>query len=251
MLVDRERELTKVVENMQRGVHTLVFGPMGTGKSALLQEAAFQLNQSRPAGMRAIYVRDCSQCRSLLEGALSNLPQESRSATRRPLHSTSRVEGWMRVQDLRDMLFSCVRKGRACFLLDHLPPLHHRMQRLLELLEERFTLACAATASRAGYDLYYWRFDKVELGDLKVDVALRWVEEELGCLRYAGSLQGAIAREVVRLAGGNPGSISETLNVIRSQPRPLDDPIRVRRMFIDGRMNRYFRSSRRRPARDR
>ena len=149
----------------------------------------------------------------------------------------------MRVQDLRDMLFSAVRKGRTCLLLDHLPPLHHKMQRLLELLEERFTLACAVTASRAAYDLYYWRFDRVELGDLQVDVALRWVEEELGCLRYAGSLQGAIAREVVRLAGGNPGSISETLNVIRSQRRPLDDPIRVRRMFIDGRMNRYFRLS--------
>jgi hypothetical protein len=117
------------------------------------------------------------------------------------------------------------------------------MQHLLELLEERFTLACAVTANRAGYDLYYWKFDKIELADLPAAMALSWVEDELGVLGYRGSLRAALAREIINQAGSNPGSISRTLDVIRSQPRRLDDPIRVRRMFVDGLLNRLRRST--------
>ena len=56
---------------------------------------------------------------------------------------------------------------------------------------------------------------------------------------YENGLSEEIGREVYRLAGGNPRSISETLHTIRSQVTLLDDPIRVRRMFIAGLWNRY------------
>jgi hypothetical protein len=112
------------------------------------------------------------------------------------------------------------------------------MQHLLELLEDRFPLACAVTAHRAAYDLYYWRFDKIELTNLPTAMALGWVEDELGVLGYGGSLRAALAKEIIHQAGSNPGSISGTLDVIRFQPQRLDDPIRVRRMFIDGLLNR-------------
>ena len=237
MLVGRDRDLTKVVENMQLGVHTLVFGPEGTGKSALLREAALQINRNRPASLRAVYVCDCSGCRNLLSEALVGLPLENRNKPPRRLYPTSRIEGWLRVQDLRDQLFSAARSTTLCLLLDHLPPLHHKMQRLLEMLEQRFTLACAVTANRAAYDLYYWKFEKIELADLPTAMALGWVEDELRIMGYGGSLRAALAREIIHQAGSNPGLISRTLDVIRSQPRRLDDPIRVARMFIDGLLN--------------
>jgi hypothetical protein len=57
---------------------------------------------------------------------------------------------------------------------------------------------------------------------------------ERGC---KGLLGRAIAAEVQRLCRGNPGLISDTLNAIQSNAVPLDDPIRVRRLFIDGRLS--------------
>ncbi len=65
-------------------------------------------------------------------------------------------------------------------------------------------------------------------------MALSWVEDELGILGYRGPLCTALAKEIVHRAGGNPGLISGTIEVIRSQPQRLDDPIRVARMFLDG-----------------
>jgi len=69
-------------------------------------------------------------------------------------------------------------------------------------------------------------------------VALNWVEDELGFLGYGGQLCTALAKEIVHRAGGNPGLISATIDVIRSQPQKLDDPIRVARMFLDGLLKR-------------
>jgi hypothetical protein len=55
-------------------------------------------------------------------------------------------------------------------------------------------------------------------------------------MNYAGSLKRAIALEIYRLTAGNPGAIARTLAIIGKQVISIDDPIRVRRMFIDGRI---------------
>jgi hypothetical protein len=234
----REHELQRLICNMEQATHSLILGPPGIGKSFLLREAATRLNMSHSAKAWAVYVPDCSSRRDLLVGALAALPAVTNGAKCIPLHSTSRVEGWLRVQDLRDRLWSEAQGNASCLLLDHLPKLRHRMQRLLELLEERFTLACAVTGNRGEHDLYFWKFDKIELVALPQTVALNWVEDEIGFLGYGGQLCTALAKEIVHRAGGNPGLISGTIDVIRCQPQKLDDPIRVARMFLDGLLKR-------------
>ncbi len=221
---------------MEQATHSVVVGPHGIGKSILLREAATRLSHS--ANAWAVYVSDCGSRRDLLVEALEAFPSAANGAKREPLHSTSRVEGPLRVQDLRDRLWSEARGSASCLLLDHLPKLRHRMQRLLELLEERFTLACAVTGNRGEHDLYYWKFDKIELAELPQTVSLNWVKNELGILGYRGQLCTALAKEIVHRAGGNPGLISGTIDVIRSHPQRLDDPIRVARMFLDGLLRR-------------
>jgi Cdc6-like AAA superfamily ATPase len=42
--------------------------------------------------------------------------------------------------------------------------------------------------------------------------------------------------EINRLTTGNPGAIARTLAVIGRQVISLDDPVRVRRMFVNSRM---------------
>jgi hypothetical protein len=53
---------------------------------------------------------------------------------------------------------------------------------------------------------------------------------------YKGRLRQAIGLELLRLTNRNPGSISRTLDVIRTQRIPLVDPVRLRRMLVDGRI---------------
>ncbi len=42
------------------------------------------------------------------------------------------------------------------------------MKYLLELLEQHFTLVCAVTATPGAYDLYFWKYDRVEVGALLI-----------------------------------------------------------------------------------
>ena len=112
------------------------------------------------------------------------------------------------------------------------------MQRLLEMLETCSTLVFSVTANPDSYDLYYWKFDALEVGNLPRKIALTWIDAELRSICYADPLKKTMAREILRLTAGNPGAISQTLAVIANQTIPLDDPIRVRRMFVDGRILR-------------
>lgn len=224
MLVGRNKEIGKLILNLERGIHTVVFGAEGTGKSALLQELA-----ARPSKTRPIYVRDCGSRRTLLEGALRCLTAAQKVASA-PLRESL-------IKDLRDRLVDVGRQQHSCLMLDHLPRLRHRMQHLLEILEQYFTLVCAVRATPGTYDLYYWKFDRLEVGDLPVASAISWIERELAKINCRGSLGRAIADEVQRLSHGNPGLISDTLNAMKAGTVPLDDPIRVRRLFIDGRLS--------------
>jgi hypothetical protein len=235
MLIGRKTETDKLIRNLRNGVHTVIFGLAGTGKSALLREAQSRLLDNFESEPFIVYVSDCRNRRKLLENALAGLGFNSPRASR---GNSSNVET-RRVQDLRNALVRHSRDRNLCLLLDHLPRLHHRLEHLLEILEQHCTLACAVTSGRDAYDLYYWKFDKIEMENLPAKIAVSWIELELGNLGYAGTLKHGIGHEILRLTGGNPGTISETLAIIRCQPCRLDDPIRVRRMFIDGRLNRF------------
>lgn len=202
----------------------MVFGIEGAGKTALLQEVVSRSSKIRPA-----YVRDCSSRRALLEGALACL------AVDRAKTATPRSE--LLIKDLRDELIRAGRHGNACLILDHLPRLRYRMQHLLEILEQYFTLIFAARAHPGAYDLYYWKFDRLEVGKLPDAAARSWIERDLAQRGCTGPLGRAVATEVQRFCRGNPGLISDTLEAIRNDAVPLEDPIRVRRLFVDGRLS--------------
>jgi len=240
MLAGREREVEKILQNLRRGIGTLVFGAAGVGKTAILLEVASRLGLAHPGGLcGAVYVGDCSRRRRLLEGVIERLVQDARiSAPSRESIPAGRRRS-LRYQELRELVFANSR-GKVIYLfLDHLPKLNRRMEHLLELLEQHFTLACAVTATPGAYDLYFWKYDRVEVGELPRNGALPWIERELAGMGYESVLRKAIALEVYRLAWGNPRAIFDTLHAIRSQVAPLNDPIRVRRMFIAGLWNRY------------
>jgi hypothetical protein len=122
------------------------------------------------------------------------------------------------------------------------------MQHLLEILERNFTLVCAVRGSRDSFDLYYWKFERLEIGNLPDAAALSWIGKELGQLGCSGRLLRTIATEVQRLCRGNPGLISRTLKMMKGSGVSLDDPIRVRRFFIDGQLSelkdRWMRTGR-------
>jgi hypothetical protein len=223
MIVGREKEVCRLVLNLRKGVNTLVFGAQGVGKSAILMEAAERLSSE---GTGVVYVKDCRSRRTLLEEAMK---------TRR--FSDSQIRE-MSVNALRNALLNSGGKQRLCLILDHVPKLHHPLQHLLEIMEERCILAFGVTAVHGSYNLYYWKFKSLEINNLTRKAALDWIGEGLRNMNYSEALRKSIASEVFRLTRGNPGSISRTMSVISSQLVLVDDPIRVRRMFVDGKISR-------------
>jgi hypothetical protein len=220
MLVGRDEEIRKLIRNLEQGIHTLVFGSEGTGKSALLQEVA-----SRELSTRVIYVGNCSSRRILLQDAVTRMTAKPTGPAL--LRDTP-------IKDLRDQLFRMGRREKSCLMLDHLPRLRHRMQHLLEMLEQHFTLICAVRAVANAYDLYYWKFARLEVSNLSEAASRSWIERGLAQMGCSGSLARAITLEVQRMCRGNPKLISDTLKMMHASGVPLDDPIRVRRFFIDG-----------------
>jgi hypothetical protein len=140
------------------------------------------------------------------------------------------------LKDLRNALIQISLERPICLILDHPPRIHSRMRHMLEILEEHCTLVFGVTASRDSYDLYYWKFDMLEICDLPKESARSWIDDELKLMGYSCRLRNTIGVELYRLTRGNPGAISRTLGAIRREPAPLDDPIRVRRMLIEGRI---------------
>jgi hypothetical protein len=222
MLFGREKEVCNLVLNLRSGANTLVFGAQGVGKSAILMEAAERLTSE---GAEVVYVNDCRSRRTLLEEAMR---------TRR--FSDERIRE-MSVKDLRNALLNSG-KEPLYLILDHLPKLRHPLQRLLEIMEDHCVLAFGVTGLPASYDLYYWKFQSLEIKELSRKVSLDWISMELRNMGYPEVLRKKIAAEIFRLTGGNPGSISQTVSVISRQPTPIDDPIRVGRMFLDGKISR-------------
>ncbi|MBZ5499371.1 MAG: ATP-binding protein [Acidobacteriia bacterium] len=235
MLYGREREIKRLVTNLEQGVHTLVFGAAGVGKSILLREAARRLSSNHDASRLAPYVGDCSTRRVLLQNALEALAVDLRASVSAKADPAVERGGYL-LRDLRNALIRISCERPICLILDHPRRIRSRMQHLLEMLEEHCTLAFGVTASRDSYDLYYWKFDLMEIRDLPKESALPWIDEELQLMGYHGTLRNSIGNELLRLTGGNPGAISQTLDVIRLERTPLDDPIRVRRMLIEGRI---------------
>ncbi|MGD0099032.1 MAG: ATP-binding protein [Acidobacteriota bacterium] len=228
MLFGREKEIRKLVLNMQRGIHTLVFGAPGVGKSAILKEVSNRLSRDE---IDVVYVNDCRSRRILLEEAVK---------IRQSINAQIKN---MSVKDLRNALLKSGKKQRLCLILDHLPKLHHPLQHLLEIMEESCVLAFGVTGLPGSYDLHYWKFKSLEIKDLPRKAALSWIGAELRNMSYSKELEKTIASEIFRLTGGNPGSTSQTLYAIRSQSVPIDDPIRIRRMFVDGKISRFSDSS--------
>jgi AAA+ ATPase superfamily predicted ATPase len=223
MLFGREKEVRSLVLNLRKRANTLVFGAQGVGKSSVLMEAAGRLALE---GAEAVYVNDCRSRRSLLEEAM------------RARHLSNESIRKMSVRDLRNALLNSGKKEPFCLILDHLPKLHHPLQHLLEIMEDCFVLAFGVTGLPASYDLYYWKFKALEIKELSREPSMHWISMELRNMGYPEVLRKSIAAEIFRLTGGNPGSISRTLSVIKRQPTLIDDPICVGRMFLDGKISR-------------
>jgi hypothetical protein len=238
MLLGREKEIGKLVENLRLGRHTLVLGPAGVGKTALLEAASILLKRSFPSELSVIYLRRCESRRKLLLGALGQL--SSRISVKRDSRIGRGAAGkrYARIPELRNCLIGAAGRKRICLLMDHVQRLRHPMQHLLELLDSSCTLVCAIRARPDEHDLYFCKFDKIELGNLPRETALRWIESELGLLGYCRRQKTRIAREILRLTKGHPKSCSDTLRIIRKQDLQIDDPIKVRRMFVDGLLSR-------------
>jgi replication-associated recombination protein RarA len=225
MLIDRNKEICNLVQNIKRGIHTLVFGRPGVGKSVILREAANRLSE---CDMEIIYVNDCRSPRVLLEIALKFRHIKG--------FSTRDVS----MSDLRNSLLRSNNCRKLCLILDHIPKLHHRLKHLMEIMEDRCILIFGVTADRDSYDLYYWRFEAIEITNLRRKSALPWIAQVIRAMNYSEALCKAISNEIFNLTAGNPEAIQRTLSIISRQTEIIDDPIRIPRMFIEGQLLDYL-----------
>lgn len=85
------------------------------------------------------------------------------------------------------------------------------MQRLFEMLEEHCTLIFGVTAGHNSLDLYYWKFDAVEVGKLSRISALNRIDTVLRKLGYENPLKKVIAEEIFRLTAAIQGPFRELL----------------------------------------
>lgn len=244
-LVGRREELLSLRVAIQKRESRLVWGPMDSGKTALIKLALSEL----PAAERrkCIYWTGAASGRQLLSYLVGELYKKGDPYVRRKVHadgaSETSLHRWLNKQSslrLRGILFTASTAGDYRFFVDHFPPPTHNMARLMKEIMIRcetpvYLIARGISQKEIGYawSLYWNESLRLQLGPLNERHARELLEF---CIRDFGliSLHLEDFREdVLHLSGMLPGSIVKMSRLAADSRYHYGDRIKTKLVHVD------------------
>ena len=239
--VGRRAEHRRLQENLTKGVDTLVLGPTGVGKSHLLGllsgEKVIQMPSLTPVRGAVIGLAEELYRRGVLkadlpesheevhddlsEGAVEHgeaegggeanaAPAPSDFDEIRKHNARTTVRGWVQ------MISEAVQPNEWTLIVDDLSDLSASVGRLIDHLNKRFVIFAAAGEIKAVYEKHFWKFERVEVGNLTK-------REAADLIRQAAA--GADIEDyrlfethVLQKSAGNPRAILEIVDRLRKEP---------------------------------
>jgi hypothetical protein len=228
-LVGRMEELSRLVDNLRRGQHTLLVGERGVGKTTLMREAldvlsgvkhwpGVRANGERKGGRWIIYVWHCSPVGDLLKEICAKLhgnqeldlkafgevdPAEW-SAIKKKLTGLGSV-------GVQNLAIDSMRSSRARYLifLDSLDRITQAHQQFLERLLSVAVVCAAVVRMKEGimFRKIWSSFSRINLLPLTQDESKRLILHLLESYPVRVVDRQMYIRQVLKASGGNPFSI--------------------------------------------
>jgi hypothetical protein len=244
-LVGRREELRALCIAIQKRESRLVWGPMDSGKTALVTRVISNLPEAEQRN--CVCWAGAASGRQLLSYFVGQLYEKGDSYVRRKVHADgandASLHRWLNKQSslrLRGILFTASAAGEYRFFLDHFPAATHNMTRLMKEIMYQcatpvYLIARGMSHQEIGYawSLYWNDSLRLHLGPLRERHARDLLEL---CIRdfRLNSLDLEDFREgVLRLSGLLPGSIVKMSKLAADSRYHYGDRIKIKLVHVD------------------
>jgi hypothetical protein len=215
-LIGREAERQRLEENVARGRHTLLVGPIGIGKSHLLRAVARALPRAIAVDhVRPVRMSLLALCQTLHAAGDLTVPGLDAATFAWPDCARKLVR--LNVRELTDAVVASLHERQYVLVLDQLEGATPSMAPTLERLLGEAVVLGATRQLRPGLQKLWWAFEAVDLAPLARDEARRLLWSVAGPHEVADPTM--FEAKVLAQAGGNPHAIVEMARQVASAPR--------------------------------
>lgn len=249
VLVGRMKELDTLLHHVSNRESLHMYGPGGTGKSALLNWLYDNWKETGSA-LIPIYCRSSSTLRQIfltiapfLLVHFKHLESIDKFKRIKEIEYPSDLKK-LSIRELRNLIFAYISQDSFCVLLDHLEYVTPRIDGFLTTLCDK---ALVISASRQSWELtdytfmgrldyLLYRMPKLSIENLKRKEAFVLMESMSGDLQLGLTAKRKLLEEVYRISRGNPEVITTILRRAHRPEYHRDNGLNLALIMIDSKI---------------
>lgn len=212
LTVGRQTEIQKLQDFADRGIHTLVLGPPGVGKSHLLKllqgEKLIRLPGLKPQSQAIIALAEALYERGALNEDSKPTPKDFASFKRQ--HSGIGVQGWVRV------VSEAVTKDEWTLVIDDLSDLTLPTGQLLRKLADQFMVIGATRQLKEAHQEFVSKFDRLYLPKLSREETRLLIRQRTAGMAVEDPT--FLETRLLKHSTGNPRTLLRMVNRLRRAP---------------------------------
>lgn len=212
-IVGRDKERRQIQDAVSRGLHVWVAGPVGSGKTHLLDTLTF----AKPT----LVIDDCAEFKKSMVAALLHICGDKETAGSM-LYQTSdpaKLETKISAESLPNIIKAikvATRPGEYLLKVGHIDHITPTVIRALESLKDHFTLLVTARSISLDKASLVSDFVKIDLQPLSRPDSLKLIYRLIGDLPVADL--DAVMTKLYETADGNPRKLRELCERLRREP---------------------------------
>lgn len=213
--IGRKEESIKLAENAQKGINTLILGPIGIGKSHLLDtvqtgekkilkiDDLTDLKKTLGSLLLYLYKNDKAHCAEMIYGDI-------------PLDKISVKINKLSVRNLAEEICKAVQVKEYIISIDTVDRITPKGVQILELLKDHFVIFCAAREVKVDRSSFAWNFDRIDIKALDRPKSMDLINK----LSYDIEVEDQMLfkNHIFEQSAGNPRVIFEIIDRYRREP---------------------------------
>lgn len=211
--IGRNTEFAKIESNVQKNINTLILGPIGVGKSHLLEH--FKTDK------KILRLDDTESIKKSLIEILLYLYKDKEAVKEAVWKDFSLDEIKKKVQrentiQICETIKATVQPKEYILLIDNITGITPQGKKSLEYLKDTFILLCSAREIKANDTSFLWNFEELRLENLNRNYAFQLISNNISSLETEN--RNFMINHIFEQTDGNPRAIFEMIDRYRKEP---------------------------------